>query len=253
MTRRQTFDVGADARIDVETRSGSVDVRAGAAGRVSIEIDSNAADDWDLSQFGEAVTVRPGGGWRSRSARIMIEAPAGTDVDIRGASTAITLTGAFGSVRTRTASGDIRCDTATELEANTAAGDVRVNTVMGNALASTVSGDVELGSVTGRFLATSASGDIDVRHLGGDAHISTTSGDVRIGRFDGSEVAVKCVSGDIEISLPAGIRVEPDLSTLSGRTRLPKPAGQTPNDAGERRVVRVGLRTVSGDITIERI
>lgn len=251
MTRRETFEVTGESRLDIETRTGSVDVRVGAPGRVSVEIDSNAADEWDVSRFGEAVTVRPGGGWRSRSARIIVEVPPGTDVDVRGASTTVTLLGALGSARVRTASGDLRCDTVTELEANSASGDVRVTSVTGGAVVSTVSGDIEIVSVGGRLMATSASGDVKVHRLSGDAHISTTSGDVRLGRFDGSEIAVRCVSGDVELKLPGGIRVEPDISTLSGRTRLPKPAPAA-TDVGERRVVRLGLRTVSGDITIER-
>jgi hypothetical protein len=59
------------------------------------------------------------------------------------------------------------------------------------------------------------------------------------------------VSGDIAIGLPGGIRVEPDISTLSGRTKLPSrpPAATTE----PRRPVRVRLRSVSGNITIERV
>jgi hypothetical protein len=39
---------------------------------------------------------------------------------------------------------------------------------------------------------------------------------------------------------------------MSGRTRLPAPANPgTPSD-GPRRVVRVRLRTFSGDVTVER-
>ena len=45
MTRRETFEVTGEARLDSETRSGSVDVRVGAAGRVSGEIDSSAPND----------------------------------------------------------------------------------------------------------------------------------------------------------------------------------------------------------------
>ncbi len=252
MTRRHAFDVGGDASLDIDTRSGSVTVRAGAAGRVTVEIDSASADDWDVSQFGDAITVRPGWGWRSRSARIMIEAPLGTALDVRGASTDVTLYGALGAVRVRTASGDVRADAVGDLEANSASGNVRVVSVAGDAQLSTVSGDSELTGVAGRLVATSASGDIKVHHIAGDAHISTTSGDVRIGRFDGSEIAVKCVSGDVELKLPSGIRVEPDISTLSGRTRLPSPTTTAPPASGERRIVRVRVRTVSGNITIDR-
>jgi hypothetical protein len=60
------------------------------------------------------------------------------------------------------------------------------------------------------------------------------------------------MSGDIDLGLPSGIRVEPQISTMSGRTMLPTPATAS-GDAAERRVVRVKLRTMSGDITIARV
>jgi hypothetical protein len=56
----------------------------------------------------------------------------------------------------------------------------------------------------------------------------------------------------VTIGLPAGIRVEPDISTLSGRTRLPEQSSAAPTDA-PRRSVRLKLRTVSGDIEISRV
>lgn len=251
MSRRESFEVTGGVRLDVETRSGSVDVRAGSEGRVVVTIDGAAADDWEVTSFAGAVTVRPGWGWRSRSARVTVEAPAGSEVDVRGASTDVTLLGSFGATRVRTQSGDIRADTVAELDVNTASGNVRVHSVAGRAVIATVSGDAELTAVGGGLLMSSASGDLKAHHLAGDAHISTTSGDVRIGRFDGDEIAVKCVSGDVSLKLPTGIRVEPDISTLSGRTRLPHPAPPSP-DSGERRTVRLLLKTVSGNITIDR-
>lgn len=251
MTRQESFEVVGAVRLDVETRSGSVDVRAAAAGRVGVTIDGTSADDWEVTHLGGTVTVRPGWGWRSRSARVVVEVPAGTDVDVRGASTDITLMGVLGAVRIKTQSGDVRGDTVGALDANTAAGDIRVHAVGGRAAIATVSGDAELTDVAGDLLFSSASGDVTVHRVAGDAHVSTTSGDVRIGRFDGSEVAVKCVSGDVQLKLPSGIRVEPDISTLSGRTKLPQPAPPAPDHA-DRRTVRVLLKTVSGNITIDR-
>jgi len=61
------------------------------------------------------------------------------------------------------------------------------------------------------------------------------------------------VSGDITIGLPSGIRVDPDLATFSGKTRLPRPRPESsaPSEV-PRRLVRVAVKTVSGDITIER-
>jgi hypothetical protein len=51
--------------------------------------------------------------------------------------------------------------------------------------------------------------------------------------------------------LPSGIRVEPEISTLSGNTRLPTGSGIATD--GPRRTVRLRIRTVSGDIRIDRL
>ena len=61
---------------------------------------------------------------------------------------------------------------------------------------------------------------------------------------------MKTVSGDITVGLPSGIRVDADINTLSGRTRLPDPAAGDP--AAPRRPVRLRLRSVSGNIRVER-
>lgn len=255
MSRRETFEVIPPVRIDVETRSGSVDVRTCDGPTVIVTIDGQAADDWDIAALAGAVTIRPGWGWRAKSARITIETPTGTDLEVRGASTDVSLFGTLGTVRLRTASGDVRADRVGSLEVNTASGDVRAQIVDGDALVTTVAGDIELQRIGGRLTASTASGDVRVLEAGGDVHAGTTSGDVRIGRFGGDQLSVKCVSGDVDLKLPAGIRVEPDLSTLSGRTRLPRPStGVAPSQPADtdRRVVKIAIRTVSGDISIDR-
>lgn len=78
------------------------------------------------------------------------------------------------------------------------------------------------------------SGDVDLGDVGGRVEITTTSGDVRIG-------------------LPTGIRVCPELTTFTGTTRLPEPRRDTGED-GERprRLVRLTVKSVSGDIDIQR-
>ena len=252
MSSRREFTAGERASVDIETRSGSVDVRVAAGNGIVVSTSGDAGDAgdvWEITQLGDVVSIRPASRWPTRSTRVLVEVPPGTAVEVRSAAADVALSGALGAATIRSASGDVRIESVTALDVSTASGDVRVASVGADVRTATVSGDIDLDTVAGRLAATTTSGDVRGRHLAGDATIVTASGNVRIDRYDGSLLAVKSVSGDVHIGLPSGIRVEPDISTLAGKTKLP-PA--TPADDAPRRHVRLRLRTVSGDITIMR-
>lgn len=252
MNRCEEFDVGSAATVWVNTKSGSIDVRTTDTRRCTVTLDGPDADAWDVKQLGDSISVSPpGGGWRTRSVRVLVETPTGTDVDIGSASADVTLTGELGVTRVKTASGDVRVGTVDRLDVATASGDARAGSVVTSATCNTSSGDVEIGHVGGRVAISTASGDVRVSNAFDDLEIGSASGDIRVDHFGGSDLAVKSIAGDVLVGLPAGIRVEPDISTLSGRTDLPAPAAPAPS--GDRRVVRVGIRTVSGDIVIRRV
>lgn len=252
MNRREEFSVGDRAAIAVEIRTGSVEIRAGAPGRIVVALDGPDVDRWDIAQLGDSVSVESArGGWRSRSTRVLVEVPVGTDVDVRSASADVALSGEFGATRIKSASGDVRVGSAARLDIDTASGDASATAVVAATSCNTASGDVELGHVGGRLMVSTASGDVRVAAADDDVEIGSASGDVRVGWCGGSNITVKSISGDVVVGLPPGIRVEPDLTTLSGRTHLPKPSRSSSTES--RRVVRVGLRTVSGDITIRRV
>lgn len=248
--RFQEFQVGERTSLDIELRAGSVDIRTGAPGCATVSLDNGSTEDWQLIQLGDSLSIRPAGR-RARSVRMLIEVPRLSDIEVRGVSADITLSGDLGAVRLHSVSGDLRVDSVLRLEVNTVSGDVRAASVAGDASITTVSGDVEARDVVGRLTANTSSGDVRGTSVGDDLTVGTTSGDLRIERVGGTAITARSISGDVTIGLPAGIRVEPDISTLSGRTSLPTPSGVPP--ASPPRIVRVRLRTVSGDITIERV
>ncbi len=253
MKRDETFDVDGRATVDIDVRSGQVEVRSGTNGRISVSLDGDDVGDWEIDQFGNTVTVRPVNrrSWRDRSVRLLAVVPVGSDVDVNTASADVTLAGELGAARVRSASGEVRADAVVRLDASTASGEIRVREVHTDGTCSTASGDIEIGDAGGRLTMSTASGDIRVTSAGDDLQIGTATGDVRVGRCAGSVISVKAVSGDVRLGLPSGIRVEPDISTLSGRTSLPPPASHPPID--NPRHVRVRLRSVSGNITIDRV
>lgn len=233
MRRTETFPTG-DARstVTIDMASGQIEVRAIATSEIVVHLDTDQAGDWDISKFGDNVVVRAPRRRRMRSAKLYVQVPEHTNVSVDAASADLSMAGTLGDVRVRTASGDVRADIVERLDVSSASGDVNVR------------------RVTGRLVASTASGDIRADRVDDDCHCGTASGDVRIDCCAGDAVEVKTVSGDIQLGLPSGIRVDPDISTLSGRTRLPQPRPTT-TDA-PRRNVRVRLRAVSGDITIDR-
>jgi Toastrack DUF4097 len=251
--RHERFEVGDRPRVEVHVPAGSVEVRAGAPAVIEITIDAAEPGDFEVDQVGDTVSVRQASRWRTRSRSVRVTAivPSGTDAEVTSGSAGVHLVGDLGVCRVRTASGNTEVDLVARLDASTASGDVRIGEVTGDANLNTASGDCTIGTVEGRLSVSTASGDLRADFVGGDLNAGTASGSVRIRRCDGGEVAVKTVSGDIAVGLPSGIRVEAEINTLSGRMRLPDPA--TGDPAVARRPVRLRLRSVSGNIRVERI
>ncbi len=189
MNRREEFAVGDAPSLSVGNRSGSVEVRTAASGQVVVTVDSSDAADWVIDRLGDAITVRPKrSGWRSPSARILVEVPHGTNVDATTASAAVTLTGGLGTTRIKSASGDIRLGSVDRLDIDTTSGDVRTVAVASSASCDTVSGDVWVERVGGRLTVSTASGNVRIVEAADDVEIGSASGDIRVDRFDGDSI-----------------------------------------------------------------
>jgi DUF4097 and DUF4098 domain-containing protein YvlB len=80
--------------------------------------------------------------------------------------------------------------------------------------------------------------------------VNTVSGDVRLHRFLGRHLGVKSMSGSIDVGIPSGTKVDLDASLMSGRLLLPPPAESTTEVD---RHISVKVKTVSGNLTIERL
>lgn len=251
MSDRHEFPVDGPIELDVAVDSGRLYVGAtGDAGRVTVLIDGRSGD-WHVAQVGRSISIRPARKWRSSSTRVNVEVPAGSRVAARTASADVRLDGRFGEVEVKTASGDLSIGATQSFDLSTASGDLEADSIDGDARISTMSGDARISEITGRAHITTASGDVRIEHLGGDLLVSTTAGDVRIERFDGTDVTFKTVSGDLDIGMPAGTRVRPDISTIAGSTRRPEPAPQASQPPT--RTVSLAFKSVSGDLVVRRV
>lgn len=252
MSERYEFPVGERASLDVRTHAGAVEIFAGEPSRVVVTVDQ--PDRWDITNVGDAVVVAPAGKRGRRSGRLAIEVPRGARVEFKSASADLRVEGDLGALSVATASGNLRHHgRCASLTMAAASGDVRSFGCDGDVEITTVSGDVDLDETGGRVEITTTSGDVRLGEVVGDLTVGSTSGDVRVRRAEGTELSVRTISGDVRIGLPTGIRVSPELTTFTGTTRLPEPRRDLGDD-GERprRLVRLTVKSVSGDIDIER-
>lgn len=248
-----TYTVGVRPRLELRVPSGRIRIGPGAQGSITIDVSGRGADALEVGQSGDTVYVRrlQGGNWL-RSGSVVVDAvvPNGCEIDVSVASADLDIRGEMGATSVKTASGTVRAETVSSLSVSSASGDVDVQMVTGDADCSCASGDVSLGEVGGRLTAKLASGDLEVGRAASMARCSSASGDLRIHRFEGDDVTVKSVSGDVRVAFPTGIRLEADCTSLSGAIRFPE-GGGSPVE-GERRTVRLSGRSVSGGIRVER-
>lgn len=251
---RHAFTVGDHPRLEVEIAAGDVRVRVGQPGNVVVTVEASDAAQIEVSHVGDTVVVRKPRGWGTKRRHVIInvEVPAGIDLDISTVSGEIRLEGSYGNARVHTISAEVAIDTIRRAEVDSTSGDVQLRAT-GALDVSSISGDVRVGLVQGRLRASLTSGTLRVDRVEGDADVASMSGNVVIGRCDGDDVALRSVSGDLQLGLPTGIRVEPEITTVSGRTSLPSAAAPAPATSAPRRRVRLRMRSVSGDIRIERV
>jgi DUF4097 and DUF4098 domain-containing protein YvlB len=252
MSRNERWEVGERPSLDIRVPVGTVEVYVGDAGILQLTIDAADADKFEIFKTGDRISVRHPSRWGrgGRNSRVVAHVPAHTDVDLSSTSGEVRLAGSLGVVRVHTASGDIEVGDAARLDVRTTSGDLSCGDVSGTAHVSSISGGCTLRRVGGSLDATLTSGDLRVDLCDGDMTVVSTSGDVRVGCCGGGDIAVRSISGDVRVGLPAGIRVDAEISTLSGRATLPEPAPAA--DHVDRRPVRLHLQTVSGDVRVER-
>ena len=190
---------------------------------------------------------------------VRVNCPVGSELELNGASTEFRAEGQYGRVSARTASGDVWLGEVNgKLEVKTASGDVNLERVLadGSSL-QTVSGDVEIRHVEADLTLRTVSGDVDLGTIRGPVSVSTTSGDVSLRSLEAGELRVQSVSGDSRIGIGRGTRIWVDASSISGDMRsdlamdaevaVAEAESETPGE-----VVPVHVKTVSGDVSIER-
>jgi DUF4097 and DUF4098 domain-containing protein YvlB len=214
-------------KLRIVSKSGNVTVRAepGAGLDVSggtITIDADGTNI--VSTRGKSVDVR---------------CEAGTDVMAGTISGSITLIGTFGEVRAATKSGSIDVDAARSLDARTHSGSVSVGTCDADCRIVVTSGKIAVGRAARASLA-GVSGSVRLEETDA-ADVKTVSGTVSLGCSCTGRVAIRSISGTVDIDVPTDRMPATRLKSISGKIRCDCDQGTD----GE-----IDVKTISGRIQV---
>jgi len=287
----QKIKLGRDGRVSVQNIAGDITVTTGSGDELSIDAVKRTRGDQsqlagvhiDVDQRSGRVDVRTT--HTARNDRVSVDytivLPASATVDVRSISGNLKVAGARGEVRAETISGNVTMNDTPRLEnAKSVSGDVVLTGVSSD-------GDLAIGSVSGNVTAKGLKArGLDLTTVSGDVNISdvscerlsakSLSGNVeyagtiaKTGRYE-----INSHSGDVRLVLanPAGFELNASSFSGSIRSELPMTAGEgsTPRDVdtGRRRrglpnthsmhatfgdgSATLTVRTFSGDIVISK-
>lgn len=149
---------------------------------------------------------------------VEVRVPFGTDLVVGSHSGRVELLGRLGDVRLTTRSGRVAIEECASLDARTVSGRIEIGRVAGDARVTTGSGRITIDEVGGSVSVTSVSGRIDVGEAGGPARAHTVNGRVEIALNRAADVRAESVSGSVVVGLPAEVRPDASLVSISGRT-----------------------------------
>jgi len=275
----KTFQVSGPVELEVQTRSGDVIVRSGAAGSVSIRAKIYVGDHWlfgdrhtDVSDVEQHPPLRQDGNSihidnvtvRNISVDYEITVPVDTTIRARSGSGNETIEGTHGNADVQTGSGDVKLSRLTgEIRIQTGSGNVRALEIAGSIRGGAGSGDIEVQEIaSGDIDLHTGSGNVTVRGIQGAFRAEAGSGDITAEGVQAGAWEIRTGSGNVHVRLPANAAFDADISTSSGTLDVDAPITMTVQGrvqetrkqiAGK---VRGGgplltLRTGSGDIHIQ--
>jgi hypothetical protein len=275
----KTFQVSGPVELEVQTRSGDVIVRSGAAGSVSIRAKIYVGDHWlfgdrhtDVSDVEQHPPLRQDGNsihidnvtTRNISVDYEITVPVDTTIRAHSGSGNETIEGTHGNAEVETGSGDVKLSQLTgEIRIQTGSGNVRALEIAGPIRGGAGSGDIEVHEIaSGDIDLHTGSGNVTVRGIQGAFRAEAGSGDITAeGKQEGAW-EIRTGSGNVHVRLPANAGFDADISTSSGTLDVDAPVTMTVQGRVQetrKRIVgkaRGGgplltLRTGSGDIHIQ--
>ena len=279
--RSETYSTPGPLRLNLEIPSGEIEIETGNTDETHVELEAIANNDAirdrvensrieliprgdghevvveAKSRHGIFISLSRGPDIRfgGPDLRLRVTCPHGADLDVRTKSADLRARGEYGVVEVKTASGDLQVEKAKgATRIKSASGDVHIEEAGSSLDVQSVSGDLHAGSVRGDIRAQLVSGDVHVRDAGGSISTNTVSGDQRFEAVRRGRMELKAISGDVMVGVRSDSRVYVDANTVSGSTssELELSDSPMPAPAADAPLVELFVKTVSGDVRIER-
>jgi len=216
----------------------------GRGSNTSLNVRSDGTFSDGGSGRGDRVRIRGRGDGLEAWADLVVEVPAGREVEINLAVGEVEADGVEADLSIDTGSGAVTAlDIVGSLEVDTGSGSVVVRGVEGDLLVDTGSGRVEVSDVRGREVEIdTGSGGVRGYGLSADlVGIDTGSGSIELEAVSASEVVLDTGSGSIDIEMLTDIdRLDADTGSGSVTVRAPAGLGAT-----------VEIETGSGGIDLD--
>jgi|GEM_PF-1534685 len=250
--RVEVFDVDDAPAIEVSSNAGDIVIKKGDAGRVKIALSGprEAVDDVVVEASADIVSVRSKPAkarFFTKRVDIVITVPPGGTLKVDVGSGAVRVRLPMAEVAISAGSGDIRVDKPVgELTIKVGSGDIYVGTVDYQTTIASANGDIRVRNAYD-IRCDTASGDVRLGEVSGVGRIKSASGDIVVGRFGGSELEIKTMSGDSRIGIVPGMEVKARIKTLSGDFRNKITKSDQPRVGS----MALDVKSFSGDVTLK--
>jgi len=256
----RTLKVQELVRLDINTGSGKIVVRRGAAGAVRIHGEVSArefmggrnqrradeiASNPPIDQTGSMIRLggrSSEGPFQSVSISYTIDTPADTQVTARTGAGDVEISGLDQPVSLTVGSGRVRVDQIKDsVNIKSGSGEIRVSRIQGSVNFTTGSGAVAFADVQEDVRGGTGSGNVDVDGTKGRVSVKTGSGRIRV-TGAAEDVRAGTGSGNIDVRGDPGTDAFWDLGTGSGEVLL-----TVPSDAS----FALSARTSSGSFKVD--
>jgi hypothetical protein len=254
----KTFQVAAPARLELGNIRGSVDVRTGEDGVITVTaVKQTSTGDAERTEVemtqspDGTVVVRtrfPEAGWTwlfgSHPCKVeyVVRAPRACALRLRGVSNRLEAGGFDGECSVETISG--------EVELRDLTGALRLRTVSGEIAAERLCGTVEVSTISGVIhLMASDLASLRSNAVSGNVSLESALGE--------GPYVFDSISGNARLVVPPATRCTAELASISGNLSTAFPVSGYSHASGRYSVTvqgggtRVSLKSVSGDLSLE--